>query len=74
MTRILLWFRNDLRLHDNQILAFAANFGKKGGKSANNTKEVIPIYCFDPRYFNKSESQTAYDTRKTGIVRAKFQI
>ena len=62
MTRIILWFRNDLRLHDNYIINYAMNM-----KSSN--KEIIPVYCFDPRIFN---STTKYNTRKTGIVRANF--
>jgi len=37
-------------------------------------KEVIPIYCFDPRYYAKEHSQTKYGTRKTGVIRARFQL
>lgn len=36
--RILVWFRNDLRLHDHEPLVRA---GVQG----------IPLYCFDPRQF-----------------------
>ncbi|RXF68369.1 DASH family cryptochrome [Arcticibacter tournemirensis] len=55
---ILIWFRNDLRIHDNEILIEAV---KRAGK-------VIPVYCFDPRYFKK----TAFGANKTGAFRARF--
>lgn len=35
----IVWFRNDLRLHDNEALASA-----NGSSTA-----VLPVYCFDPR-------------------------
>ncbi|MXV16943.1 DASH family cryptochrome [Hufsiella ginkgonis] len=57
---ILVWFRNDLRIHDNEILSEAV---KKGGK-------VLPVYCFDPRYFTGS----AYGTLKTGAIRVRFLL
>lgn len=57
---ILIWFRNDLRIHDNEILIEAV---KRAGK-------VVPVYCFDPRYF----TETKFGTKKTGIFRAKFLI
>lgn len=41
--RFVLWFRNDLRVHDNPILAAAAAY--------TGPKEVLPIYVFDPRHF-----------------------
>lgn len=36
--RIIYWFRNDLRLHDN------------GGflKATQNAEEVVPVYVFTP--------------------------
>lgn len=57
---ILIWFRNDLRIHDNEILIEAVKRAEK----------VIPVYCFDPRYFEETE----YGTRKTGVFRAQFLI
>ncbi len=57
---ILVWFRNDLRIHDNEILIEAC---KKASK-------IIPIYCFDPRYF----TETPFGTLKTGVIRAKFLL
>jgi deoxyribodipyrimidine photo-lyase len=38
---ILVWFRKDLRIHDNEILTEAVRKGDR----------IIPIYCFDPRQF-----------------------
>jgi deoxyribodipyrimidine photo-lyase len=57
---ILVWFRNDLRIHDNEILLEAARKADK----------ILPVYCFDPYYFN-----TAADgTPKTGALRARFLL
>jgi deoxyribodipyrimidine photo-lyase len=56
--RILLWQRNDLRLHDREDLHRAIATGA----------EIIPLYCFDPRQFGK----TAFGFPKTGAFRAQF--
>lgn len=58
--RILLWYRNDLRVHDHEPLHQAANVGKA----------IIPLYCFDPRQFGK----TAFGFPKTGAFRAQFLL
>jgi deoxyribodipyrimidine photo-lyase len=58
--RIIYWFRNDLRLQDNEALFNAS-------KSAN---EIVPIYVFDPRLFEK----TRLGFRRTGALRAQFLI
>ncbi|KAB5527425.1 hypothetical protein DKX38_021272 [Salix brachista] len=56
----IVWFRNDLRVHDNECL-----------NSANNdSMSVLPVYCFDPRAYEKSSS--GFD--KTGPYRANFLI
>lgn len=57
---ILVWFRNDLRIHDNEILFEAVNKGDI----------VIPVYYFDPRYFIKNK----FDFLNTGVLRAKFLL
>ncbi len=57
---ILVWFRNDLRIHDNEILLEAVRKADK----------VIPVYCFDPYYFAKNLS----DNSKTGNIRARFLL
>ncbi|XP_014514103.1 blue-light photoreceptor PHR2 isoform X1 [Vigna radiata var. radiata] len=56
----VVWFRNDLRVLDNECLA-----------SANNESlSVLPVYCFDPADYGKSAS--GFD--KTGPYRATFLI
>lgn len=57
---ILVWFRNDLRIHDNEILSEAVNKGDI----------VIPVYFFDPRYFG--ENRLGF--KNTGILRARFLL
>jgi deoxyribodipyrimidine photo-lyase len=56
--RILLWFRNDLRLHDHEPLH----------RALEKQAEIIPLYCFDPRHFGK----TSFGFDKTGRYRAQF--
>ncbi len=56
----LVWFRNDLRVHDNESLTNAIQ--------ENDT--VIAVYCFDPRHFE----QTRFGFKKTEKFRAKFLI
>lgn len=65
MKRLILWFRNDLRLHDNPILHYAATHPSKN-------KVVLPLYCFDPRFFTKEVKK--YGTRKCGLIRTRFMI
>jgi len=57
---ILVWFRNDLRIHDNEILLEATRKADK----------VLPVYCFDPYYFKN----TASGNPKTGNFRARFLL
>ncbi|GAB3931180.1 DASH family cryptochrome [Mucilaginibacter myungsuensis] len=57
---ILVWFRNDLRIDDNEILLEATRKADK----------VLPVYLFDPFYFKITPS----GTQKTGSFRAKFLI
>ncbi|AMQ55243.1 DASH family cryptochrome [Algoriphagus sanaruensis] len=56
--RILVWFRNDLRIRDNETLSRAIQSGI----------QVIPVYCFDPRMY----ANTSLGFPKTGAIRAKF--
>lgn len=58
--RIIYWFRNDLRLKDNQALSAAVG----------SASEIIPVYVFDPRQFEK----TKLGFRRTGALRARFLI
>lgn len=57
---ILVWFRNDLRVHDNEILL----------EAIRKADHVLPVYCFDPYYFMQKPSGSS----KTGNIRAKFLI
>jgi deoxyribodipyrimidine photo-lyase len=57
---ILVWFRNDLRVHDNEILFEAIRKADK----------VLPVYCFDPFYFKTTSSGLL----KTGNIRARFLL
>lgn len=57
---ILVWFRNDLRIHDNEILL----------RAIERSHQIVPVYCFDPRYF----TDTKYGTKKTGVLRAAFLL
>jgi deoxyribodipyrimidine photo-lyase len=58
--QILLWYRNDLRLHDHQPL----NQALRGGAS------VVPLYCFDDRHFGR----TQFGFPKTGAFRSQFLL
>ncbi len=58
--RILIWHRNDLRVHDHEPLIKAVKSGAK----------VVPVYCFEPRQFET----TPYGFPKTGAIRAQFLL
>jgi deoxyribodipyrimidine photo-lyase len=58
--RILLWHRNDLRLHDRQPLT----------QAIDDRASIIPLYCFDDRQFG----QTQFGFPKTGAIRAQFLL
>nr|WP_199158185.1 DASH family cryptochrome [Pedobacter sp. ASV2] len=56
--KILVWFRNDLRLHDNEMLV----------EAIAKSDTILPVYILDKRLFG----ETKYGTLKTGNIRAKF--
>jgi deoxyribodipyrimidine photo-lyase len=58
--KIIVWFRNDLRLHDQEALY----------KAALKTTQLIPVYCLDPRQFGN----TSLGFPKTGALRARFLL
>ena len=60
MKRAIVWFKTDLRLHDNETLV----------KAISKSDEIIPIYCFDMAQFETTE----YGFKKTGSFRAKFLL
>ncbi|MDY6780632.1 MAG: DASH family cryptochrome [Halobacteria archaeon] len=57
----VVWFRDDLRVHDNPTLT----------KAANQTDEVVPVYCFDPRDYSDVELR-GFEFDKVGPRRADF--
>ncbi|MFN7675184.1 DASH family cryptochrome [Flavobacterium sp.] len=60
MKKAIVWFKTDLRLHDNETLVKAI---------AQNDK-IIPVYCFDETQFEETE----YGFKKTGSFRAQFLL
>lgn len=60
MIRNLVWYRNDLRLHDHEPMYHALQ---------PNTL-IIPVYCFDPRQF----ATTSFGFPKTGAFRTQFLL
>jgi deoxyribodipyrimidine photo-lyase len=59
--RILIWYRQDLRLHDHEPLHRAIDAGA----------EILPLYCFDPRQWMGT---TCCDLAKMGGFRAQFWL
>lgn len=59
MTTSLIWFGNNLRVHDNEALHLAAK-----------TDRLIALYCFDPRQFLTDK----FGFKKTERFRAKFLL
>ena len=57
---IIIWYRNDLRLHDHEPL----------DRACQEKAQIIPIYCFDPRQF----TTTSFGFPKTGKYRAQFLV
>jgi deoxyribodipyrimidine photo-lyase len=60
MKTVLVWFKTDLRVADNETLI----------KAIANYKQVIPVYCFDDVHFET----TPYGFKKTGSFRAQFLL
>ncbi|MGO4911160.1 DASH family cryptochrome [Leeuwenhoekiella sp. W20_SRS_FM14] len=54
----LLWFKNDLRLLDNETLC----------RAVNSCTSILPVYIFDPRLF----ANTVYNFPKAGLNRFEF--
>jgi len=59
----VVWFRKDLRLHDNEALV-----------EASEADELVPLYVVDPRAFGERAfgGHESFDFRKTGPHRARF--
>lgn len=60
MKTAIIWFKTDLRLHDNETLV----------KAIEQNDQVIPVYCFDERHFDN----TVGGFRKTGDFRTQFML
>ena len=58
--KIIIWYRNDLRLHDHKPIYNAME----------EKAQIIPVYCFDPRHF----ATTSFGFPKTGKYRAQFLL
>ncbi|MEA5401726.1 DASH family cryptochrome [Arcicella sp. DC2W] len=58
--KILLWFRNDLRVHDHEALF----------KASQKTTQVFPLYVLDPRMFQ----EMPMGFHKTGNLRTQFLV
>lgn len=60
MKRGIVWFKTDLRLHDNETLV----------RAIEQCDEIIPVYCLDESHFKITE----FGQRKTGNFRARFLL
>jgi len=67
--RILVWFRNDLRLHDNEMLV----------EAISKSDAILPVYFFDPRHFDQlgfhrsSTMRTNFLLESVNALRQSFQ-
>ena len=62
---VCCWLRNDLRLHDNPVLAKAMDL-----VAQRQFRAVLPVYFLDPRGLGV----TAWGSPKTGAFRAQFLV
>lgn len=60
MKRSIVWFKTDLRLHDNETLV----------RAIEQSDEIIPVYCLDDDHFKT----TPFGFQKTGNFRAQFLL
>ena len=60
MKTSIVWFKTDLRLHDNETLV----------KAIEQSDEIIPVYCFDETHFKTTE----FGFQKTGNFRTQFLL
>ena len=60
MRTSIVWFKTDLRLHDNETLV----------KAIEQSDEIIPVYCFDETHFKTTE----FGFQKTGNFRTQFLL
>ena len=60
MRTTVVWFKTDLRLHDNETLC----------KAIAQSDTIIPVYCFDDAHYGITE----FGFQKTGSFRAQFLL
>uniref|UniRef100_UPI004047B261 DASH family cryptochrome n=1 Tax=Roseivirga sp. TaxID=1964215 RepID=UPI004047B261 len=60
MRRGLYWFRNDLRINDNEGFV----------KAVSENDEVLPIFILDDQWFSKDQ----FGIEKMGVMRLKFLL
>ena len=60
MKTTLVWFKTDLRVHDNETLV----------RAIEQSDALIPVYCFDETHFQETE----FGFKKTGSLRAQFLL
>lgn len=60
MKTAIVWFKTDLRLHDNETLI----------RAIEQSDSIVPVYCFDDAHFTKTE----FGIQKTGAFRARFLL
>lgn len=60
MKTAVVWFKTDLRIHDNETLL----------KAIAQSEQIIPVYCFDDLHYETSK----YGFKKTGSFRAQFLL
>ena len=60
MKRAIVWFKTDIRSHDNETLF----------RAMEQSDEIIPVYCIDDAHFITTEN----GFKKTGNFRAQFLI
>ena len=60
MTTGIVWFKNDLRLHDNETLFTAIK----------ENEQIVPLYCIDDTHF----ADTTFGIKKMGSIRAQFLL
>lgn len=60
MSRAIIWYRNDLRVNDNEALY----------KAAQNFDEVLPVFIINRENLTKTD----YDSEKIGAIRLQFLL
>jgi deoxyribodipyrimidine photo-lyase len=60
MKRAIVWFKTDLRLHDNETLI----------QAIHDSDEIIPVYCLDEAHYKTN----GFGLKKTGNFRAQFLL